>query len=163
MLPGDAAINRDGSRFQLRAVKRHPELRLAPALRTRSWPASKKHPRAVTLRFLHRLLTDEPDALLLCARRVGLSSDSQLEGASAALITRWMRALLVNSRVGVAPGTYLASHSWRIMLISACDAAGIARDVVRRETLHKTEQAMLPYIRPFPALRFFRQYYDDLL
>ena len=112
----------------------------------------------------------DPDALGYCARCVArvaggkALSDGKLEGAAARIVTAWMRDLLDMGKVGIPAGSFIASHSWRIMLISACDAApGISRDTIRRETLHKTEQAMLPYIRPFPALRFFRQYYDDLL
>lgn len=167
---GDAALSRrQGARYALRRVKKQPLLRFSPAVRYRSWPADPKHPRARAMRVIRRCLRDDPDALGYCARCVARAAegkalpDGKLEGAAARIVTAWMRDLLDMGKVGIPAGSFIASHSWRIMLISACDAApGISRDTIRRETLHKTEASMLPYVRDFPNLRFFRLFYDDL-
>ena len=167
---GDATLSRrHGARYCLRRVKKQPLLRMTPAVRFRSWPTDPAHPRARALRVVRRCLREDPHALGYCARCVKQLSDGRvltdgrLEGAAAKLVTAWMRDLLGNEEVGIPTGSFIASHSWRIMLISACDAVpGISRETIRRETLHKTEASMLPYVRVFPNLRFFRLFYDDL-
>ena len=168
-LPGDATISRrHGTTFYMREVKMQPLLKRNPAVRHRSWPRSHSHPRSATMRVLHRCLRRYPQAIGLCARAVRHThgarlTEGQLEGAAAKILTGWMREILDARAMGIPPGTYIASHSWRIMLVSACESVpAISRDAVRRETLHRTEASMLPYVRPMPYDRFLAAYFDDL-
>ena len=171
--PGDARFVRSGAFvFKFRCVKKWPALREHPQDRVRECPADPEHPRAQVLRVLRRAYRADRDFVCTCLRqempRVRMSHEQllrRLETGAATQITRWMRELVPQPDqygVRMVGGSVLASHSWRIMFSSACEAVPYAAERVQRDAFWRAAESRAPYIRPFAYSQYLALLYDHL-
>ena len=111
-------------------------------------------------------MTADLDALGVAARECRLSSKStaaDCERLAAPLITKWMRDIFGEGTLGVPKGLFIASHSWRIMLASACQAIKCDLDFVCIECFWKNRSSMEPYLkRKIQYDHFWDRYFDFL-
>jgi len=87
------------------------------------------------------------------------------EREASRVISGWMRELIPDpARFGVSVlgDEYVASHSPRILLASACDVVPYARVRVRQECFWRSETSQLSYIRPFQYSSWLAKLYDFL-
>ena len=152
--------------FLFRSVKKRPELRWKPEPRMRTMPFEKGHPLRLTMQVIKRAMTADPDALGVAARECRLSSKStaaDCERLAAPLITKWMRDIFGEGTLGVPKGLFIASHSWRIMLASACQAIKCDLDFVCIECFWMNRSSMEPYLkRKIQYDHFWDRYFDFL-
>ena len=87
------------------------------------------------------------------------------EREASSVICGWMRELIPDpTRFGVSVlgDEFVASHSPRIMLASACDVVPYSRIRVRQECFWRSETSQLGYIRPFQYSSWLAKLYDFL-
>lgn len=157
--------------FMHRCVKKWPELRLFPGVRERTDPGNArcavggKHPRAQVMKIIRRASSADADFVVtvLSAQVPVNATDDEIEKLASSQITGWMRALIPNpEKFGVVleGGDFLASHSPRIMLASACDAVPYMRARVQRELFWRAAASHERYIRVYPYSKWLAALYD---
>lgn len=159
--------------FMFRCVKMWPELRVRPARRARRCPRDRAHPRSQVMRVIRRAARADPDFVPHTVRIVHVRAQAlkgeqlakMYEREASSVISGWMRELIPDpARFGVSVlgDEYVASHSPRILLASACDVVPYARVRVRQECFWRSETSQLSYIRPFQYSSWLAKLYDFL-